>query len=211
MKAFLETLQREPLTRRKWCRCRNLALRQVERQRKLAENMLIGQKLKKGGIGIHLRAVDLHEFVQNYFRDHPLQLSGSSSGKVKMSGAVGEKIIAKGDGEAMHIIFDNLIDNAVKYVGDNLELTVEVKKQAEKALVIFTDNGPGFVPGMEENIFKAFSRLENELPKGQHGTGMGLHISRQLARTMGGDLLADSPGKGRGAQFILYLEIENEA
>jgi len=210
LKIFLETLLREPLTREEMVPLTHLALKQVERQRKLAENMLTGQKLKKRGTGIKLKAIDLQEFINTYFQDHPLKLSGSPSGKVKIIPADSEKVIVKGDSEALHIIFDNLTDNAVKYGGQNLELTVEIKKQSKHTLVIFSDNGPGIDPKMKENIFAAFGRLETDLPAGQHGTGMGLHISRQLARGMGGDLSAESQGKGQGAQFILNLKTKND-
>ena len=66
------------------------------------------------------------------------------------------------------------------------------------------DNGSGFDPKLSHNIFDAYRRFTGELPENVHGTGMGLHISRQLARKMEGDVEASSEGKGNGAQLVLY-------
>ncbi len=205
LKAFLETLKGGGLSQEELEPLVELALKQVERQRQLAENMLVGQRIKRGGIGLKMKPVDLGAFLENYLKSHHVGLSGST---VVLDIDPGTKAIARGDAESLHVILDNIIDNAVKYGGDDLQLTIRVKAEGRNIIVEISDNGPGFPPEMKENIFKAFSRLGNELPGGQHGTGMGLHISRQLARTMGGNLTAFSSGRGKGATFVLSLEQE---
>lgn len=203
LKAFLETLQGGDLSKDELEPLVQLALKQVERQRQLAENMLIGQRIKRGGIGFKLKPVALGRFLENYLETHHVGLSGST---VMLDVDPEADTVVKGDAESLHVIFDNIIDNAVKYGGDDLRLILKVRTEGRRGVVEISDNGPGFDPEMKENIFKAFSRLGNELPRGQHGTGMGLHISRQLARTMGGNLTAFSEGKGKGATFTLSLE-----
>ena len=55
------------------------------------------------------------------------------------------------------------------------------------------------------SVREAYQRLTSKQAQGRHGTGMGLYISRQLARRMGGDIQAQSEGPGRGARFVVTL------
>ncbi len=203
LKAFLETLRDQELDREELNPLIDLSLKQVERQQMLAENMLVGQKLRKRGMDILLVPVDLVEYAHNYLENHSLKIVGNH---VDLKVPEGETIIANGDREALRIIFDNITDNALKYTGVDLQLSIIIQKSDSRYTVSFIDNGPGFDPGIKDNIFGAYKRLKGELPGGPHGTGMGLYISRKLARKMGGDLTASSEGKGKGAQFTLYLD-----
>lgn len=205
VKAFLETIQHQPLNREDILPLIPMALKQVERQQQLAENMLVGQKLRHGGIGIHLKRVSLGKFLRDYLEHHTLKLS---SKQVRLELPGDNDVVVMADPEALRIIFDNITDNAIKYVGDELLLNIQVDSDGRRGTVTFKDNGPGFAPGMKNNLFKAYRRFSDELPGGSPGTGMGLHISRQLAQAMGGNLTAYSGGKNQGASFILSLKLD---
>src|SRR5205085_2014246 len=69
------------------------------------------------------------------------------------------------------------------------------------------DTGPGMEQGQLDRLFGAFDQLEPSTVRTHGGTGLGLHISRELARMMGGDLTADS-APGRGALFRLVTPME---
>ncbi|MCP4150471.1 MAG: HAMP domain-containing histidine kinase [bacterium] len=205
LKAFLETIRDQDLEREEMLPLVDLALQQVMRQQQLAENMLVGQKLRKKGLNIQVTPIALCSFVRSYVEHHSIGLSGSN---VTLTLPESGDIIAKGDNEAIRVIFDNIVDNAVKYGGSDIKLSIIVETTGKKVLVRFKDNGPGFCPHMKKIIFDAYKRLKDELPGETHGTGMGLHISKQLARKMGGDLIADSNGKETGAEFILSLALK---
>ncbi|MCP5046520.1 MAG: HAMP domain-containing histidine kinase [bacterium] len=204
VKAFLETLQAKHLSPEEMEPLVALALKQVERQQQLTENMLVGQKLKRRGAGINLTDLQPLDFVRQYVEKHPLTLSGKNLRLEESDPAEFAQPVST-DPEALRIIFDNLIENAVKYGGPWVSVSIRLEQWRKGVGIIFEDNGPGFEPGMSEKIFKAYSRLGNELPGDLHGTGMGLYISRRLARTMEGNLTAESEGKGKGARFILSL------
>jgi len=103
------------------------------------------------------------------------------------------------------VILDNIVDNALKYCSPGLILQIGMKVEKRKAIVVIEDNGPGFPSHLKDNIFQAYRHLSPELPKGKHGAGIGLYISRQLARSMGAELKAESRGSGQGAVFFLAL------
>ncbi len=202
LKAFLQTLKTQDLSREELQPLVDLALQEVERQQQLAQNILIGQRLDRDAMGLSLVDVRLAVFVRKYVRSHGLQLS---EGDAQLTVQCADEVTVRADLDAVHVILDNLTDNALKYAGPDGRLQIEVHAGEVEAEITIADNGAGFDPGMAENIFEAYRRLTKELPAGKHGTGMGLYISRELARKMGGDLVAASDGPGRGARFTLVL------
>ena len=103
--------------------------------------------------------------------------------------------------DAFRVILENLLDNARKYGGGKVELHSSTEAGRWKLEV--RDFGLGFDPQLSERLFDPFSRAA----KGSviHGSGLGLSLSRQLARQMGGELSATSQGEGKGSTFTLSL------
>ena len=79
-----------------------------------------------------------------------------------------------------------------------------MRREGEHGVILVEDTGRGLVPEDLEGVFERFHRGADVSGAGQ-GSGIGLTIARGLARAMGGDLVADSPGSGRGATFSLAL------
>ena len=96
-------------------------------------------------------------------------------------------------------ISTNLVTNAVKYSDGDIEIEVEGPETR------FMDRGPGVPDGDEERIFERFYRVDNSLTRTTGGSGIGLCISRALARGMGGDLTY-SHRPGGGSVFTLKLK-----
>lgn len=95
----------------------------------------------------------------------------------------------------------NLVGNAISYSPDKSVIRLEVGQHAGRAFVIVRDEGPGIPVEKLESVFAKFERLGRG---GDGGSGLGLYISRKLARAMGGDLtVASTPGAG--AAFTLTI------
>ncbi len=95
----------------------------------------------------------------------------------------------------------NLITNAIRYSPDGTEVQVEVGAEDGFSYISVTDQGAGVDADNHERIFAKFERLGRT---GDGGSGLGLYISRRLARAMGGDLTVKA-AKGGGAKFTLRL------
>ena len=95
----------------------------------------------------------------------------------------------------------NLLSNAVAHsrAGDMIVMTAYLR--GEKAALTVSDQGSGITPADQERIFDKFVRLTSG---GSPGSGLGLYISRRLARTMDGELTVESEA-GQGARFTLTL------
>lgn len=204
IKAFLQNLKNRSLDQDEIQPYVELALKQVKKQEKLAENILSGSRLESKRASLALERIDIKAFLEMYFED---ESHGLTDLKVRLDFDRDAVIPVMANSQALRIILDNLVDNAIKYASPEPELKVEVLKVKNKAVLIFHDNGPGFSPTLARNIFQAYKHSDEELPADRHGTGMGLYISRQLAQSMGGDLSASSPGRGKGAIFRIHLKV----
>jgi PAS domain S-box-containing protein len=98
----------------------------------------------------------------------------------------------------------NLVANAVKYSPDDEPVDVTITVESDDILVSVTDRGPGIAADSQERIFERFERLEET--RTQTGTGLGLYITRRLARAMGGDVSVSSV-PGAGSTFLLRLPV----
>lgn len=95
----------------------------------------------------------------------------------------------------------NLIGNAIRYAPSDSEVFVEISYDNARARLTVRDQGPGIAQEYHESVFQKFERLGRS---GDGGSGLGLYISRRIARALGGDLRVESV-VGQGACFILDL------
>ena len=97
----------------------------------------------------------------------------------------------------------NLIGNAIRYTPQGTRVKIDLRKRGDWAFLSVADDGEGIAPEHQKLVFEKFERLGRQ---GQGGTGLGLYISRRLARAMGGDLTLESQ-PGEGARFTLKLPL----
>jgi two-component system sensor histidine kinase SenX3 len=113
-----------------------------------------------------------------------------------------------GDPDEVRAAISNLIDNAVKYSGKEVRVTVEtVNLEGRLVSVRVHDQGPGIPKAELKQIFKRFYRAPGTLATAVRGTGLGLYIVRSVAKRHGGRAWAESEGPGRGSTFILELPV----
>ena len=101
----------------------------------------------------------------------------------------------------------NLLGNAIRYSPANSQVWIRIEADGDRARVIVADQGPGLAEEQQKRVFEKFERLGRS---SDGGSGLGLYISRRLARAMGGELSVDS-APGQGARFILDLPADLEA
>jgi len=110
----------------------------------------------------------------------------------------------QGDVIKLEQVVVNLLANAIdalRAVTPPRNLTVDTWVQDAQVSVAVGDNGKGVAPEIAPRLFRPFATT-----KGHHGTGLGLYVSRQIAREAGGDLALTSP-PGFGARFVLSLPV----
>jgi hypothetical protein len=114
---------------------------------------------------------------------------------------LGESLPAVAEFRRVLQVLLNLIGNALRYAPEGSQVWIRLEQDGEFARVIVADQGPGLDEEQQARVFGKFERLGRS---GDGGSGLGLYISRRLARAMGGELSVES-APGQGARFILSV------
>jgi two-component system sensor histidine kinase SenX3 len=110
-----------------------------------------------------------------------------------------------GDRNELRGAIVNLLDNAVKFSGEHVDVEVQVVQNGDRAFVKVRDRGPGLPPSEARRIFKRFYRVPGPLTQRVKGTGLGLFIVQSAAKRHGGMAYAESGGPGTGSTFYIEL------
>lgn len=120
----------------------------------------------------------------------------------RQNGQSKQRVLA--DPERVRQIFINLLSNAVKFTLPGGSITLRCDPGADTLAFHVSDTGIGIAPDKMDSIFEPFVQINTRLTRTQEGIGLGLAISRDLARGMGGDLTVESC-EGAGSTFTLTL------
>lgn len=115
-------------------------------------------------------------------------------------------IVAEVDGGRFQIVVKNLISNAIKYSSEEKPITVLISGNSQTAKVIVVDHGIGIAPRDQAKLFMKFGRIQSESTMHVAGTGLGLWLSREIARMHDGDLTVEST-EGKGSTFTFEVPI----
>ncbi|HEX7238838.1 MAG TPA: ATP-binding protein [Longimicrobiaceae bacterium] len=119
----------------------------------------------------------------------------------------GDDLRAVGDPERVRQILVNLLSNAVKFTDPGGRVSVDAAAEGDRAVVRVADTGRGIPPDKLDAVFDPFVQVDRHATReSQQGVGLGLAISRELARAMGGDLVVEST-PGEGSVFSLLLPL----
>jgi len=111
--------------------------------------------------------------------------------------------IVYGDRIRLREVFENLIDNAVKYMGDQTDPVIEIGlfNRDNKEVLFIRDNGIGIEERYQNKIFGLFEKLDPTV----EGTGIGLALVKRIIESHGGKIWVDSEGPGKGSTFCFTI------
>ena len=115
-----------------------------------------------------------------------------------------QSLTVTADREKLRQIILNLLSNAIRYTPAGGRIRLSARAVASKVEIAIEDTGPGIPETRREQVFEPFVQLDRSLTQPQEGLGLGLSISRDLARGMDGDLRLTGNSTG-GATFVLML------
>ena len=183
----------------------------------LINEVLDMSKIESGKVDLVEEEFNLSDLIDNLLTMTSAQIEAHHHElSVNISGVSHEAVI--GDSLRIQKVFTNLMGNAVKFTPDGgkiqLSITERPSNQARVGCFefVFEDNGIGMKKEFMEKIFEPFSRAEDDHVNKTQGTGLGMPISRNIVRMMGGDIKVESE-QGVGSRFTvtIYLKLQDDA
>jgi K+-sensing histidine kinase KdpD len=175
-KLQLQTLLKHELPREKQKELLNNALNETSRLHKLVDNVLMANQIENNNLTIQKENLNLSELVENtikrYFTDYVEKKTINTS--------IEQDIYYLGDKELLQSVIINLIENAIKYSFDSVNINVVLKTINNKPLLEIKDKGCGIPDKEKETIFHKFFRSGNENTRKTKGTGLGLFIVKSV-------------------------------
>lgn len=204
LRLYLETLQSRETSEAQRKEFYNIMLADTDRLRYTVDQVLkagiAGQK-KRGTLPVSVDVAALcAEAVEIVRLRHHL-----TAGQIAFQMNGEANTIVLGDAEDLLTAITNLLDNAVKYSREHVQIKVEVATHgARKVAVRVHDSGIGLPRKQLKLIFDRFYRVQEQSMKVK-GTGLGLFIVQSIAKKHGGRVFAESAGEGQGSIFTLEL------
>jgi len=176
-----------------------LAESELERLNGLVNEIISGYRVSSGRLPLDVRPIDLADVLTQStapytlgFSEHVVTLTDLPAGQIRMLG----------DANRLVEVMANLLSNATKYSPPGGRVWVSTEVGPERAVVKVEDEGIGIPPDQLESVFEGFYRASNLTNRQPGGIGLGLYISRDIARRHGGDLWAEIRHGGGTAMHL---------
>lgn len=176
-----------------------------QRLQKLIDELLRHNEASFSVLNVMPQAVRVDQVVMEVVKAHELLIKQDS---LNVETSLSALTVA-GDPEQLRVVVDNLLTNAIKFSPRHGSISIDCRKDGNKALLDVIDEGPGINNADKEQIFEAFYQGSTPSRDSFSGTGLGLAISQEYVMANGGTIaLLDSQ---RGAHFQVQLPLSSPA
>ncbi len=176
-----------------------------KRMNKQVESILQSALLEKNEIGLNLQVIDAHAIIQHSVDNLQLQLA-SKDGRVELRLDAINPIIKADDVHFSNVIF-NLLDNAIKYSKQRLEVVISTYNTRKSLIITISDNGIGMSRDTVSRIFEKFYRAHTGNVHNVKGFGLGLSYVKAIVDAHKGKIKVDS-ALGKGSKFTMEFPQE---
>lgn len=176
-----------------------------KRMNKQVETILQAARLERQEISLNLVSQDAHEVIRKVANNLTLQLQ-EKQGHLTLKLDAAKHMLVADEVHFSNVIF-NLLDNAIKYSKDNLQIQIQTLNQGNKLLIRVKDNGIGMSKETQSRIFEKFYRAHTGNLHDVKGFGLGLSYVKGIAEAHHGAIKVDS-AVGKGTTFTIVLPLQ---
>ncbi len=202
LRLCLETLKRRELDPARRVELQEMMLDDVERLSSFVDDILEANRAVQSGrthavAEVHIASL-VHRVVQGVCKRHRIDPS-----RVRVE--VPEHLFAHLDGVSLEVALRNIVDNAVKYSDGEPSVTVQIGMADGHLVARVQDEGIGIPRRDLKRVRRRFYRVPEEPVRARRGTGLGLFVVSSLVHAMGGKLVVESEGRGKGTTVTLRV------
>jgi two-component system, OmpR family, phosphate regulon sensor histidine kinase PhoR len=180
-------------------------LHESERLSRLVNNVLNFARMESGRKEYHFSPLDLNDIVASVLQTYEFHLQGEGFRPVTELSAVPVRVTA--DREALVEAMINVVDNAVKYSGEEKYLRIATRTSDGLGIMEIEDHGMGIPPEYHVKIYDTFFRVPGTFVRAKKGSGLGLTLVKHIVEAHGGSISLTSR-VGKGSTFRLGFPLE---
>jgi signal transduction histidine kinase len=204
IRLYLETLKTRDVAPEKRQEFYDVMLADSERLLQTVELILQASHARERGKLLNISKINLPELLAECVERVRLRYNLPENAINLAASTVKTKVL--GDANELRVVFTNILDNAVKYSGKEIEVSLEARDLDQKRVEVrVKDSGIGIPANELKRIFRRFYRVPNRPTRKKKGTGLGLFIVRSIIKKHGGKIFAESGGAGKGSTFVIQL------
>ncbi|NDC40302.1 MAG: GHKL domain-containing protein [Chitinophagia bacterium] len=204
MKLNLQTLEKHRLEADQRQHLLTRCITEANRLNDLCNNILVTSQLEGGSYRRSWERFDISEMceeaVAEYGARYPMRLAEEIDQNLKVNG----------DKTLLRIVLNNLLENAIKYSGEESHIVVVLRKDNGNAVIQVLDEGPGIAEAEKKKVFDKFYRVGNEESRASKGSGLGLYLVQKIVRQHKGTIVVKN-NQPRGSIFEVCLPIVQPA
>ncbi|PKP34275.1 MAG: two-component sensor histidine kinase [Bacteroidetes bacterium HGW-Bacteroidetes-17] len=199
---YLETLQNNKLDKEKQTHFIDKAYAQAYRLKDLIEDIQVLNQIEEASGKFKFESLKLKEIIDEVVENLKVRLEEN---KINLNCSIGSEVIVNGNHSLLLSIFYNLIDNSLKYAGQNISINISLYSE-DKNYYYFSlsDTGQGIPEEHLNRIFERFYRIDSGRSRKTGGTGLGLAIVKNAIHLHQGDISARNAKDG-GLEFLFTL------
>ena len=206
IRLYLETLKTREVDEEQRHEFYNIMLADSDRLLLTVEQVLRASRTDLKRRRISTSVINISEMVQECLELTRVRYGLNETALIYRESPEAQSARVSGDIDELRSAFSNLLDNAVKYSEDEVQVSVLVSALDEKRVAVrVTDKGIGIPSAQLKRIFKRFYRVPGRFMARVKGTGLGLFIVHSVVTKHGGRVFAESRGLGHGSSFTVLL------
>ena len=175
---------------------------------RLVDDLLDIQRMDNAEFSIELAHVDLNDLartalarIENYQAEKDVRMIFEPDP---------QPLYVMGDPQRLGQVVTNILSNAIKFSGAPGKVSLKLLRRGDKAQIAVTDNGIGIPENAQDKVFGRFTQVDASDTRNRGGSGLGMHISKQILERHSGHI-AYSSVLGRGTTFLVTLPLAEEA
>jgi len=183
--------------------CRDVIGRQVEHMVRLVDDLLDVSRISRGKIELKKEALEVSAIARRAVEtSQPIIDAHRHKFSVHLPP---EPLYVEGDPVRLSQALSNLLNNAAKYTDEGGCIELSVESANNEILFRVRDNGRGIDPSALSGLFQLFYQVDRTIDRAEGGLGIGLALVKSLVAMHGGDVWAQSEGRGKGSEFVIRL------